>query len=250
MTQTSPSHSSGPARQPARIAAMFDGIASRYDLINDILSAGHDRRWRRATTTALDVGPGDRVLDVAAGTGTSSIAIAKTGADVVACDISTGMRAVAQQRFPDLEYVVADALDLPFADQSFAAVTMSFGLRNVPDPAACLRELLRVTRPGGRLVICEFSTPTSLLVRAAYRQYLTKVLPRIGGLVSGDRASYDYLAATISTWPDQLALAELIRDAGWSHVAYRNLSGGLVALHRAEADHCGEMSDRSDRFVP
>lgn len=226
---------------------MFDRIADRYDLINDILSVGQDRGWRRATIAALDIRPGERVLDVAAGTGTSAIAIERAGANVTACDISAGMAAVAQRRFPDLEYVVADALDLPFDDAQFDAVTMSFGLRNVPDVAACLRELLRVTRPDGRLVICEFSTPTSPLLRAAYRQYLTKALPQIGGLISGDRASYEYLAETVERWPDQVALAAQIRDAGWQRVAFRNLSGGLVALHRAACDPGAAMTDR---FLP
>jgi len=230
MDSSSPLHNT---REPARVAALFDGIASRYDVINDVLSLGLDRSWRRATVQALEVGPGDRVLDLAAGTGTSAVAIARTGAQVVACDLSPGMVEIARQRHPELTVVVGDALDLPFPDAAFDAVTMSFGLRNTPDVSRCLRELLRVTRLGGRLVICEFSTPMSALVRAGYRPYLHDVLPRIGGLISGDRASYDYLAQTIAAWPDQMGLAALIRDAGWQRVQYRNLSGGLVALHRA-----------------
>jgi demethylmenaquinone methyltransferase/2-methoxy-6-polyprenyl-1,4-benzoquinol methylase len=226
---------------------MFDRIADRYDLVNDVLSLGQDRGWRRATIDALRIEPGDRVLDVAAGTGTSAVALQRAGADVTACDISIGMAEVAKNRYPDLRYVVADALELPFEADSFDAVTMSFGLRNVPDVDRCLRELGRVTRPGGRLVICEFSTPTSGLVRAAYRTYLTKALPRIGGLLSGDRASYEYLATTVAQWPSQLGLAQKIRAAGWHRVGYRNLSGGLVALHRAVA---GPSGANPDKFVP
>src|SRR3954469_16365023 len=142
------------------VATMFDDVAARYDLTNDVLSLGQDRWWRRVVTRTVDAKPGEHVLDIAAGTGTSSEPFRAAGAHVVACDFSLGMLTVGRQRRPDLPFVAGDALALPFADASFDAVTISFGLRNVADPAAALGELRRVTRPGGRLVICEFSHPS------------------------------------------------------------------------------------------
>ncbi|MFD6137379.1 demethylmenaquinone methyltransferase [Isoptericola sp. NPDC060257] len=220
-------------KKPAEVASMFDGIAKRYDLVNDLVSLGQDRRWRRAVVDAVAAVPGERVLDLAAGTGTSSEPFAADGALVVPSDFSLGMLAVGKERRPDLSFVAGDATRLPFADAAFDAVTISFGLRNVVDTDAALREMLRVVRPGGRVVICEFSTPTWAPFRTVYMEYLMRALPVVAGAVTRDRGSYDYLAESIRSWPDQAALGRLLLDAGWDRVSYRNLTGGIVALHRA-----------------
>jgi demethylmenaquinone methyltransferase/2-methoxy-6-polyprenyl-1,4-benzoquinol methylase len=220
------------AKAPRQVAAMFDAVAARYDLANDVLSLGQDRVWRRATTRALDLTTGDLVLDLAAGTGTSSAAIVATGATVVACDFSLGMLRVGHSRRPDIPFVAGDALRLPFADGVFDAVTMSFGLRNVHDVDAALAELFRVTRPGGRLVVCEFSRPTWPPFRTVYVEYLMRALPPLARAVSSSPDAYVYLAESIRAWPDQAALADRIQQAGWRGVGWRNLTGGIVALHR------------------
>lgn len=219
-------------KKPAEVASMFDGIAKRYDLVNDLVSLGQDRRWRRAVVDAVAAVPGERVLDLAAGTGTSSEPFAADGALVVPSDFSLGMLAVGKERRPDLPFVAGDATRLPFADGAFDAVTISFGLRNVVDTDAALREMLRVVRPGGRVVICEFSTPTWAPFRTVYMEYLMRALPVVAGAVTRDRGSYDYLAESIRSWPDQAALGRRLLDAGWDRVSYRNLTGGIVALHR------------------
>jgi demethylmenaquinone methyltransferase/2-methoxy-6-polyprenyl-1,4-benzoquinol methylase len=220
-------------KRPHEVAAMFDDVAARYDLTNDVLSLGQDRLWRRAVVRALDVRSGERVLDLAAGTGTSSEPFATVGADVVPADFSLGMLRVGKQRRPDLAFTAGDATRLPFADAAFDAVTMSFGLRNVVDTGAALRELLRVTRPGGRLVVCEFSTPVWAPFRTVYVNYLMRALPAVARRVSSNPESYVYLAESIRAWPDQAALAKVLQQAGWGEVAWRNLTGGVVALHRA-----------------
>lgn len=217
------------------VASMFDHVAPRYDLLNSLLSLGQDAAWRRATVSAVAPRPDERVLDLAAGTGTSSRPFADAGATVVPADLSLGMLAVGKQRQPDLAFVAADALHLPFADASFDAVTISFGLRNVQDTDAALAELHRVTKPGGRLVVCEFSTPTWAPFRKVYLQYLMRALPPVARLTSSNPAAYAYLAESIRAWPDQPSLADRIASAGWSDVSWRNLSGGIVALHRARA---------------
>lgn len=217
------------------VASMFDHVAPRYDLLNSLLSLGQDAAWRRAAVAAVAPRPGERVLDLAAGTGTSSRPFADAGATVVPADLSLGMLAVGKQRQPDLAFVAADALRLPFADASFDAVTISFGLRNVQDTEAALAELHRVTKPGGRLVVCEFSTPTWAPFRTVYLQYLMRALPPVARLTSSNPAAYEYLAESIRAWPDQPTLADRIASAGWTGVSWRNLSGGIVALHRARA---------------
>ena len=212
---------------------MFDGVARGYDRTNAVLSLGNAALWRIATVKAVDPKRGERILDIAAGTGTSSAALAKSGADVVALDFSAGMVEEGRRRHPDLTFVQGDAEKLPFGDAEFDAVTISFGLRNVVDHSAGLREMARVTRPGGRLVVCEFSTPTNKLFATAYKEYLMRALPRIAGTVSSNPDAYVYLAESIRAWPDQPALARRIGDAGWTEVRWRNLSGGIVALHAA-----------------
>ncbi len=220
-------------KDPRDVAAMFDDVATRYDVTNDVLSLGQDRLWRRAVVAACDARPGQRVLDIAAGTGTSSEPFADSGVDVVPADFSLGMLRVGHRRRSDLGFTAADAMRLPFADDSFDVVTMSFGLRNVADPSTALREFLRVTKPGGRLVVCEFSTPTNGAFRTVYTNYLMRALPPVARKVSSNPESYVYLAESIRAWPDQRGLARQVADAGWEGVRWRDLSGGIVALHRA-----------------
>ena len=220
-------------KDPAEVAAMFDEVAPRYDLTNAVLSLGRDRGWRRAVVDALALAPGERVLDLAAGTATSSAVLARSGADVVGCDFSLGMLRVGRRAGHEgVELVAGDALALPFADASFDAVTISFGLRNTADRDLALRELLRVTRPGGRLVVCEFSSPTWRPFSRVYTDYLVRALPWVARRVSSDPAAYVYLAESIRAWPAQADLAADLAVAGWQQVAWRDLTGGIVALHR------------------
>src|SRR3982750_802787 len=218
-------------KRPDEVAAMFDRVAGRYDLTNTVLSGGLDAGWRRATREALDPRPGQTVLDVAAGTAVSTVELAAGGVHAIACDFSQGMlRAGADRHVPK---VAGDAMALPLADGSVDGVVISFGLRNVADPDAALREFRRVTRPGGTLVVCEFSSPTWSPFRTVYSEYLMKALPRIARAVSSNPEAYVYLAESIRAWPDQAALAGRIAEAGWADVAWQNLTGGIVALHRA-----------------
>ncbi len=223
-------------KQPHEVAAMFDEVADRYDVTNDVLSLGQDRRWRRAMLAAVEPERGQLVLDLAAGTGTSSVPFSLAGATAVPCDFSIGMLTVGKRERPRLPFVAGDALWLPFGSETFDAVTISFGLRNVADTAAALAEMLRVTRPGGRLVVCEFSSPTYPPFRKVYVEYLMKALPAVARRVSSNPESYAYLAESIQAWPDQQELASIIAAAGWRSVEFRNVSGGIVALHRAFAD--------------
>jgi demethylmenaquinone methyltransferase / 2-methoxy-6-polyprenyl-1,4-benzoquinol methylase len=223
-------------KQPADVAAMFDRTAGRYDLLNDLLSGGQDRMWRHAVAKAIDARPGELVLDLAAGTGTSSETFIKAGARCVACDFSLGMLRVGVgrrgQSTGGLTFVAGDALRLPFADESFDVVTISFGLRNVADVDQALAELRRVTKPGGRGLVCEFSRPANPVVRFGFRQHLRYGLPLIAK-VSSNPDSYNYLAESIQVWPDQAALAKRLQAAGWTSVRWRDLSFGVVALHHA-----------------
>jgi demethylmenaquinone methyltransferase / 2-methoxy-6-polyprenyl-1,4-benzoquinol methylase len=220
---------------PSEVAAMFDDVARRYDLTNDVLSMGQDRRWRTAVVEAVDPRPGEVVLDLAAGTGTSSQPFADRGARVVPCDFSLGMLRVGKRDKPHLMFTAGDGTRLPFDDATFDVVTISFGLRNIVDPDAGLRELRRVTRPGGRLVVCEFSHPTWAPFRTLYMEYLMRALPSIARAVSSSPDAYVYLAESIRAWPDQQGLADRITAAGWAQTRWRNLSGGIVALHHATA---------------
>jgi demethylmenaquinone methyltransferase/2-methoxy-6-polyprenyl-1,4-benzoquinol methylase len=219
-------------KQPREVAAMFDAVARRYDVTNTVLSFGQDRGWRRLTRQALAPRAGERVLDLAAGTAVSTAELARSGAWCLACDFSLGMLRAGLHR-GRLPRVAGDALRLPFADAAFDAVTISFGLRNLVDPAAGLAELARVTRPGGRLVVCEFSRPTWPPFRTVYLEYLMRALPALARRVASSPTAYEYLAESIRAWPDQAALAGLVAQAGWRDVAWRNLSGGIVTLHRA-----------------
>ncbi|MFE7815438.1 demethylmenaquinone methyltransferase [Streptomyces sp. NPDC057433] len=219
-------------KQPHEVASMFDNVAARYDLTNDVLSLGQDRIWRREVAKAVGARPAEKVLDLAAGTATSSLPFAQAGAYVVPCDFSLGMLQVGKQRRNWLPCTAGDATRLPFKDDVFDAVTISFGLRNVQDTDAALREMHRVTRPGGRLVICEFSQPTWAPFRTVYTEYLMRALPPVARSVSSNPDAYVYLAESIREWPDQPALAERLQGAGWTKVAWRNLTGGVVALHR------------------
>lgn len=220
-------------KQPREVARMFDAVARRYEITNDLLSLGQDRCWRRAVVAAVSPRRDERVLDLAAGTGISSEPFAAAGATVIPCDFSLGMLGVGKRSRPGLAFIAGDACRLPFADSSFDAVTISFGLRNVVDPDLALQEMGRVTRSGGRLVVCEFSHPTSRVFRTVYVEYLMRALPPVARLASSNPDAYVYLAESIRAWPDQSALAARIADAGWSQVNWRNLSNGIVALHRA-----------------
>jgi len=215
---------------------MFDAVAKRYDVTNDVLSMGQDRRWRREVTEAVDPQYGERVLDLAAGTGTSSQPFDDRGARVVPCDFSIGMLQVGKQARPHLPFTAGDGTRLPFGDATFDAVTISFGLRNIVDPLAGLKEMRRVTKPGGRLVVCEFSHPTWSPFRTVYVEYLMRALPPVARAVSSAPDAYVYLAESIRAWPAQQALADLVAEAGWQRPEWRNLSGGIVALHRAYND--------------
>jgi len=212
---------------------MFDTVAKRYDLTNDVLSMGQDRRWRKRVVELIAPRPGEAILDLAAGTGTSSSPFEAAGAFVVPCDFSVGMLEVGKRARPDLPFTAGDGTRLPFADDTFDAVTISFGLRNIVDPHAGLQEMLRVTRPGGRIVVCEFSTPTWAPFRTVYVNYLMQALPALARAVSSDPESYVYLAESIRSWPDQRSLAMRMVAAGWGAVDWHNLSGGVVALHHS-----------------
>lgn len=220
------------SKQPAAVSAMFDEVAQNYDLTNDLLSFGQSRFWRGKVRKAISPKSGEKILDIAAGTGTSSMALLGPGIKVVAADFSKGMLEVGKKRYPELEFAFADAMNLPFKDGEFDVVTMSFGLRNVQDHKVALKEFLRVLKPEGRLVICEFSEVPGLL-GVFYRFYLKNILPRISGLFSKAPAAYSYLAESISAWPNQKQLAKDIEAAGFKSASYKNLTFGVVALHQA-----------------
>lgn len=215
------------------VASMFDRVAERYDLMDALMTGGMDHVWMAALRKAVAPRPGERILDLAAGTGASAAVLAKAGAEVVACDLSEGMIAVGRERHPDIEFVQGDALDLRFEEASFDAVTISWGLRNIPDPAKALREMARVVRPRGRLVVCEFSTPPNRVFRSLYEFYQSTVMPVMARAMSSNDVAYDYLVESIRDWPDQERVGRMIRANGWCEVEYRNLTGGIAALHRA-----------------
>jgi demethylmenaquinone methyltransferase / 2-methoxy-6-polyprenyl-1,4-benzoquinol methylase len=222
-------------KNPQEVAAMFDGVAKRYDIVNDILSLGRTKAWRSAATKVIAPTSGMKILDLAAGTGSSSEPLAKAGADVTAADFSEGMIAAGRKARPHLNFVKADALNLTFPDNTFDLLTISFGLRNTENTAKALAEARRVVKPGGRLVVVEFSSPTFAPFRAIYMNYLMRALPFIARKTSSNPDAYIYLAESIRAWPDQKALAAQIVDAGWSQVGWKNLTGGVVAIHMALA---------------
>lgn len=218
------------SKDPKQVSAMFDAVAKKYDRTNDLLSFYQSRLWRKALTKAVNPSSGQRILDIAAGTGTSSMALRKPGVEVVAADFSEGMLAEGRKRYPELEFVFADAMKLPFKDAEFDVVTMSFGLRNVSDHKVALAEFLRVLKPGGKLVICEFSHVKGPL-GTLYLWYLRKVLPLVSKIFSSNPEAYDYLGDSIAAWPNQLQLQQDIEQAGFSQVSYQNLTFGIVAIH-------------------
>jgi len=220
-------------KNPEEVAAMFDGVAKRYDLVNDLLSLGQTKSWRRATTKIIAPRAGMKILDLAAGTGSSSEPLAAAGADVIPADFSEGMLAAGRKARPHLAFTKADALNLPFSDGQFDLATISFGLRNTADIDLALAQMLRVTKPGGQLVVCEFSSPTFGPFRTIYTNYLMRALPWVARRTSSNPDAYIYLAESIRAWPDQKALAAKIEAAGWSRVTWTNLTGGVVAVHKA-----------------
>lgn len=220
-------------KRPVDVSRMFDAVATRYDAMNRMMTFGREGRWRRVVERAVRARAGMRVLDLAAGTGASTAPFARAGADTVACDFSPGMLAEGRRRHPDLTFVAGDALQLPFRDRAFDAVTISFGLRNVADVDAALAELARVTVPGGRLVVLETATPPARLLRTANNVYTGHVMPRLARLFSSDPSSYAYLAESAAGWLSQPHLATAIRGAGWEQVAWQDLTWGVVAVHTA-----------------
>jgi demethylmenaquinone methyltransferase/2-methoxy-6-polyprenyl-1,4-benzoquinol methylase len=230
-------------KKPSEVAAMFDQVAETYDVTNDLLSFGQDRAWRKVVAKAVSAKSGQSVLDLAAGTGSSSVAFAAPGVRVVAGDFSQGMLAVGRKRHPEIEFVFADATALPFEKSEFDAVTISFGLRNVVDTSKALKEMLRVTKPGGKLVICEFSQVSNAFIRPFYNFYLSKLLPVVSRVASKTPEAYSYLSESIQAWPNQEALAELISDAGWQNVSFKNLTFGVVAVHVATKGNTTERGN-------
>ena len=218
---------------PFDIAKMFDGVARRYDIVNDILSLGQTKAWRGAVVGSIEPKAGMLILDLAAGTGSSTAPLVSAGATAIPVDFSLGMLKAGRKRHPNLPFMAGDALALPFSDNSFDLTTISFGLRNVADPKAALIEALRVTATGGSLVVCEFSHPTFAPFRALYLKYLMRALPAIAKRTSSNPEAYIYLAESIQAWPDQAALAAQISEAGWGQASWQNLTLGIVAIHRA-----------------
>jgi len=218
-------------KEPEEVASMFDGVAKRYDLLNDLLSLGRTKAWRKVVTTIIEPKPGMEILDIAAGTGSSSRPLADKGASVTCLDFSEGMLAAGHKRNPDLTFIQGDALKLPFPDQSFDVTTISFGLRNTHDAGAALTEAHRVTKAGGKIVIAEFSHPTHSVFRYIYMRYLMRALPVIAKKVASNPEAYIYLAESIQAWPNQKDLASIMEKSGWGNIAWQDLSFGIVAVH-------------------
>ncbi len=218
-------------KDPDEVAAMFDGVARRYDIVNDLLSLGRTKAWRRAATQIIAPAPGMKILDLAAGPGSSSEPLHKAGATVFSTDFSEGMLAQGRKSRPYLNFSKADALNLPFEAESFDLTTISFGLRNTVDYAKALAEALRVTKAGGRIVVVEFSHPTWAPFRSLYLGYLMRALPAIARKTASNPDAYIYLAESIRAWPDQRQLAGAMEAAGWGSVTWKNLTFGVVAVH-------------------
>ncbi len=218
-------------KDPREVASMFDGVGKNYDVTNTVLTAGIDAQWRKATRARLNLSEGQLCLDLAAGTAVSTVELAKSGAKVIACDFSKGMLKAGAHR--DVPKVCGDGMRLPFADNTFDAVTISFGLRNIVDFRAGLEELSRVTKPGGQLTVCEFSTPTLPVFRTVYKEYLMRLLPKVATVVSSNPEAYVYLAESIRAWPTQPELAAEINRHGWTDCGWQDLTFGIAALHSA-----------------
>ncbi|QEA38813.1 bifunctional demethylmenaquinone methyltransferase/2-methoxy-6-polyprenyl-1,4-benzoquinol methylase UbiE [Pistricoccus aurantiacus] len=225
----------------SRVADVFHSVAARYDVMNDLMSFGIHRVWKRLTLERAGVRPGQRVLDIAGGTGDLTLKLAERVGEngrVVLADINASMLKVGRDKLLDkgvggnVEYVQANAECLPFPDNSFDCITIAFGLRNVTDKDAALRSMTRVLKPGGRLLILEFSKPESQVLSKIYDEYSFRLLPKIGELVANDAASYRYLAESIRMHPDQETLKGMMENAGLERVEYQNMTGGIVALHR------------------
>ena len=218
-------------KDPEAVASMFDAVARRYDLVNDLLSLGRTKAWRKKVVKLIKPAPGMKILDIAAGPGSSSEPLYKAGAEVTALDFSEGMLAQGRKARPYLKFVKGDAMKLPFGDNEFDVTTISFGLRNTKDYEVALREALRVTKVGGRMVIVEFSTPTFPPFRKLYMNYLMRTLPKIARKTSSNPVAYEYLAESIRAWPNQEQLAAKMSANGWSNPTWKNLTGGVVAVH-------------------
>ena len=221
-------------KEPHEVSAMFDGVARRYDLLNDLLSLGRTKAWRKVATAIIAPKPGMRILDIAAGTGSSSRPLADAGAEVISLDFSKGMLDAGRKRHPDLTFVQGDALALTFKENEFDVTTISFGLRNTSDTSKALQESLRVLKSGGRMVVVEFSQPTNRIFRTIYLRYLMRALPTVARKVSSNPDAYVYLAESILAWPNQNGLADLMRAAGFGSVQWKNLTFGIVAIHTGE----------------
>jgi demethylmenaquinone methyltransferase/2-methoxy-6-polyprenyl-1,4-benzoquinol methylase len=224
----------------ARVRDVFDSVADRYDVMNDLMSGGLHRLWKRYTLARTGLRPGQRALDVAGGSGDLAAGLARqvgTTGRVVLSDINFRMLARGRERLTDrgvagnVDYALANAEQLPFRDQSFHCVTIGFGLRNVTDKGQALADMFRVLKPGGRLLVLEFSRPVVAPLRPLYDLYSFQVLPRLGRLVAGDAGSYQYLAESIRMHPDQERLRQMMEEAGFERCRYHNLAAGIVALH-------------------
>jgi len=218
-------------KEPDEVSAMFDGVARRYDLLNDLLSLGRTKAWRKVATSIIAPKPGMRILDIAAGTGSSSRPLADAGAEVIPLDFSKGMLDAGRKRHPDLPFMQGDAIALSFKENEFDVTTISFGLRNTSDTGKALKESFRVLKSGGRMVVVEFSQPTNRIFRTIYLRYLMRALPTVARKVSSNPDAYVYLAESILAWPNQKGLADLMKAAGFGNVQWKNLTFGIVAIH-------------------
>jgi demethylmenaquinone methyltransferase/2-methoxy-6-polyprenyl-1,4-benzoquinol methylase len=218
-------------KDPDDVSKMFDDVANRYDFLNDLLSLGRTKAWRRVVTSIIAPKPGMKILDIAAGTGSSSRPLVDKGAEVTALDFSQGMIEKGRKQNKNIKFVQGDALKLPFEENSFDVTTISFGLRNTSSTEIALKEALRVTKDGGRIVVAEFSHPVNPIFKKIYLNYLMKALPVIVKKISKNPDAYIYLAESIRAWPDQAELASIMRDSGFKSVAWQDLTFGIVAVH-------------------
>jgi len=218
-------------KDPDDVSKMFDGVANRYDFLNDLLSLGRTKAWRKVVTSIIGPKPGLKILDIAAGTGSSTRPLVDAGAEVIAIDFSSGMIEIGRKRHKDIKFVQGDALNLPFEENTFDVTTISFGLRNTSNIDLALKDSLRVTKSGGKVVIAEFSHPSNSIFRFIYLNYLMKAIPIISKKISKNPDAYVYLAESIRAWPNQVGLASKMRDTGWKSVAWQDLTFGIVAVH-------------------